>query len=194
MYIISILHAQRMELLTPADRAIVHRHSGDKPGMTAYVLAIKELIHVIDCDARMHNAIVLLCKELIDTLKRPDIIDIDGGRQHAFSLLNTLFLAFKNRTRVDQGFLNTGHELFLCLSAAPQQWVQNNTWPTEIWYLEKSEIMRKLLDSYYTRITNNSHTLRELQTLEAYVWLAASHSNQIATLTHGGDAKQLGRM
>ena len=171
-----------MELLTPADRAIVHRHSGDYPGMTAYILVIKELTHVIDCDAQMYNAVVLLCNEIIDTLKRPDIIDIDGGHQHAFSQLNTLFLDFKNRTHVDQDFLDTSHDLFLCLSAAPQQWVQNNTWPTETWYLEKSEIMRKLLDTYYTRITNNSHTLRELQTLAAHVWLAASHSNQIATL------------
>ena len=171
-----------MELLTPADRAIVHRHSGDYPGMTAYILVIKELTHVIDCDAQMYNAVVLLCNEIIDTLKRPDIIDIDGGHQHAFSQLNTLFLDFKNRTHVDQDFLDTSHDLFLCLSAAPQQWVQNNTWPTETWYLEKSEIMRKLLDTYYTRITNNSHTLRELQTLGARVWLAASHSNQIAML------------
>ena len=171
-----------MELLTPAERAIVHRHSGENPGMTAYILAIKELTHVIDCDTRMYNAIVLLCNEIIDTLKRLDIVDIDGGRQHAFSQLNTLFLDFKNRTHVDQDFLDTSHDLFLCLSAAPQQWVQNNTWPTETWYLEKSEIMRKLLDTYYTRITNNSHTLRELQTLGARVWLAASHSNQIAML------------
>ena len=150
--------------------------------MIAYILAIKELTHVIDCDAQMHNAVVLLCNEIIDTLKRPDIIDIDGGHQHARTRLNTLFLDFKNRTHVDQDFLDTSHDLFFCLSAAPQQWVQNNTWPTETWYLEKSEIMRKMLDTYYTRITNNSHTLRELQTLGARVWLAASHSNQIATL------------
>ena len=171
-----------MELLTPADRAIVHRHSGDNPGMTAYILAIKELIHVIDYDAQMYNAMVLLCNEIIDTLKRPDIVDIDGGRQHAFSRLNTLFLDFKNRTRVDQVFLDVSHDLFLDLSAAQKQWVQTNIWPTELWYLTKSKIMRKLLDTYYTRIESNSQTINELRKLTAHVWLAASHSNQIATL------------
>ena len=171
-----------MELLTPADRATVHRLSTDKPGMAAYILAIKELTHVIDCDAQMYSAMVLLCNEIIDTLKRADTVDIDNERQHAFSRLNTLFRDIKNRTHVDQDFLDASHDLFLCLSAAPQQWVQNNTWPSETWYLEKSEIMRKLLDTYYTRITSNSHTLRELQTLGAHVWLAASQSNQIYKL------------
>ena len=179
-----------MELLTPADRATVHRLSTDKPGMTAYILAIKELTHVIDCDAQMYSAMVLLCNEIIDTLKRADIVDIDNailqesqnGRQHAFSRLNTLFLDFKNRTRVDQAFLDVSHDLFLDLSAAQKQWVQTNIWPTELWYLTKSKIMRKLLDTYYTRIESNSQTINEMRTLTAHVWLEASHSNQIATL------------
>ena len=45
-----------------------------------------------------------------------------------------------------------------------------------------AKIMRKLLDTYYTRIESNSQTINEMRTLTAHVWLEASHSNQIATL------------
>lgn len=162
-----------MELLTPHELTVVTRFNNRAE--TAYVLAIKRLLHATDTNTGICAMIHSEFNEIRTTLNESEIIQLDREHVDAFSRLIDL----KHRTRVDQDLLNARHDLLLGLSEAQTKWVNNVFDEQESWFSEKTEGMERLVNLYADDIANNTRILDEAQVLKAQIWLAVSHSKMI---------------
>jgi hypothetical protein len=166
-----------MELLTPTELTIVTRFNDRAE--TAYVLAIKRLLHVTDTNTAICTMIVSVFNEIQATLTEAEIVCLGRGYDDVCSRLRALILDLKNRTCVDQDLLNARHNLIFQLSEAHTKWVNNIFNEQESWFNEKTEEMERVMHLYADDISNNTRILDEVQVLKAEIWLAVSHSKMI---------------
>ena len=173
-----------MELLTPAEHAIVTRCDPNRAEVS-YVLEIKGLMHMMDTNTAICATTVSLFNEIKAILDDSDVDVVDLGPDYCnvFSRLGVLLFDFKKFACVDEDLLNTRHNLLLGLSEAHQGWISGSGMrQSESWFFEKAWTMRNLVDLYATEISKNTKTLKELQFLKAHIWLAMSHSRTIECL------------
>ena len=174
-----------MELLTPTELAIVTRFN--HRAETAYVLAIKRLLHVTDTNTAICTMIVSVFNEIQATLTEAEIVCLGPGYDDdVCSRLRALILDLKNRTCVDQDLLNARHNLIFQLSEAHTKWVNNIFNEQESWFNEKTEEMERVMHLYADDISNNTRILDEVQVLKAEIWLAVSHSKMIIRCAGAG--------
>lgn len=167
-----------MELLTPTELTIVTRFNDRAE--TAYVLAIKRLLHVTDTNTAICAMIVSVFNEIQATLTEAEIVCLGRGYDDDVgSRLPALIIDLKNRTCVDQDLLNARHNLIFRLSEAHTKWVNNIFNEQESWFNERTEEMERVMHLYADDISNKSRILDEVQVLKAEIWLAVSHSKMI---------------
>ena len=166
-----------MEFLSPNELEIVTRFN-DK-AETAYVLAIKRLLHATDTNTAICAMIISGFSEISTTLTKSEIVYLGRGYGDVFSSLRALFLDLKKRTSVDQDLLNARHDLLLGLSEAHTKWVKNIFEEQDSWFHEKTQIMERVLHLYADDIANNTRILDEVEVLKAQIWLAVSHTKMI---------------
>ena len=159
-----------MELSTPNELDIVMRFASDREAETAYVLAIKRLIHATDINTAICTQISSTFNEIRTTMSESEIFDL--GKEYGDVFSRTLFFDLKNLACKD--LLNTRHD---GLSEAHTNWV-NPAIDTQ-WFSEKTTSMEKLTNLYAVDITQKTQVLDALQILKAQVWLAASHSKMV---------------
>jgi hypothetical protein len=162
-----------MELLSPNELEIVTQFKNKAE--TAYVLAIKRLLHATDTNTAICATILSVSNEIRTALSESEIVHLGRGYDDVFSRLHAL----KNQTRVDQDLLNARHNLLLGLSEAHKKWVNNIFDEQASWFNEKTESMERVVQLYADDIAHNTRILDEVQGLKAQIWLAASHSKMI---------------
>ena len=172
-----------MELLTPAEHAIVMRCTGHRNAEIEYVLAIKRLIQATDSNTRTYAEIFAAFTEVKATLAAKNTKIIDLGSEYndnLYSRLHTLFIDLKEITQIDQNLLDARNNLILGLSEAQKRWISNNeVKEPESWYIKKAESMKMLLSAYADYTEKTMPLLTKLQNLKAQVWLAESQSRTI---------------
>ena len=162
-----------MELLSSEELRIVRQYKDEYKSMTAYILTIKELTHLVDlCLDGCKEAM-----ELFNQIKAAHIpVDI-----------NSLFFRLKGLANVNQDLLDARHNLLLCLSAAQSKWASKEyvMEHDDAWFDQTTEQMRELIVMYGPKFNEIMLLLHDLRNLEAQIWLDTTHYESLLRNTAG---------
>ena len=151
-----------MELLSSDELRIVSQYRDEFKSMTAYILTIKELSHLVDvCLDGCREAMALF-----NQIKGAEGADI-----------HSLFFRLKGLANVNQDLLDARHTLLLCLSAAQSNWASKEyvMEHDDAWFDQTTEQMRELIVMYGPKFNKIMLLLHDLRNLEAQSWLDTTH-------------------
>ena len=162
----SILSFYTMELLSSEELRLVRQYKDEFKSMTAYILAIKELSHLVD-------SCLDGCKEAIELFNQVKAAHIPAGID-----IKSLFFRLKSLANFNQDLLDARNNLFLCLSAAQTKWVSKEyvMEHDDTWFDQTTEQMRELIVMYGPKFEEVMLLLQDLRSLEAQIWLDTTHS------------------
>ena len=155
-----------MELLSSEELRVVRQYKDEFKSMTAYILAIKELSHLVD-------SCLDGCEEAIELFNQVKAAHIPAGID-----INSLFFRLKSLANFNQDLLDARNNLFLRLSAAQTKWVNNMEYMMEhddTWFDQTTERIRELIVMYGPKFGEVMLLLQDLRSLEAQIWLDTTH-------------------
>jgi len=158
-----------MELLSSEESRLIHQYKDEFKSMTAYILTIKELSHLVDLCLDG-------CRDAMEIFNQIKATYIPEGIE-----INALFFRLKNLANVNQDLLNARNDLLLRLSAAQMKWVSKEyiMEHDDMWFDQTTEQMKALIVLYGPKLNEVMLLIQDLRNLEARLWLDTTHHESL---------------